>query len=155
AFKPLYYRLSRGADIACLIFLMQSVLRRHGTVGNMFSELYRPEDVDIGPTLERFVQSLRRIDTTPIYGAHAHPRGLVHFLSAPSKGSACKRLNLYLRWMVRPAVAAESGGADAVDGLDFGLWKQIPPSKLVIALDTHVLRISRYLGLTRRKTGTW
>ena len=59
-------------------------------------------------------------------------------------GSACKRLNLYLRWMVRRG-----------DNLDFGLWTDVDPAKLIIPLDTHVARISRYIGLTERKSCDW
>nr|MBP9121411.1 TIGR02757 family protein [Ignavibacterium sp.] len=59
------------------------------------------------------------------------------------KGSACKRMNLFLRWMVRK------------DELDFGLWKEISTSKLVIPVDTHIARISRSLNLTKRKNADW
>src|SRR5262249_20978528 len=61
----------------------------------------------------------------------------------PSEGSACKRWNLQLRWMVRR------------DDIDFGLWPRIPPSALVIPTDTHVHRIARRLGLTRRRSADW
>ena len=61
----------------------------------------------------------------------------------PEKGSACKRMNLFLRWMVRK------------DDLDFGLWREIHTSKLVIPVDTHVARISRSLRLTKRKNVSW
>ena len=66
------------------------------------------------------------------------------FFSSPADGSACKRLNLFLRWMVR-----RSGG------LDFGLWSDVSPRRLVIPLDTHVARIARYVGLTTRTTPDW
>src|SRR5699024_8231674 len=72
-----------------------------------------------------------------IRGPHA-TGGMKHLLSDPEKGSACKRLLLYLRWMVRPD-----------DGVDLGLWA-VAPARLVIPLDTHVHRIARNLGLTRR-----
>ncbi|MBI3549540.1 MAG: TIGR02757 family protein [Elusimicrobia bacterium] len=144
ALRPLYYRLNTGEDIACLIYLIGRVIERHGSVGAAFASHYREEDEDVGPALDRFVAGVLDIDATPIYGRRGTPRGLSQLLSRPSKGSACKRLNLFLRWMVRPD-----------DGLDFGLWKAIPPSKLVIPLDTHVLRISRYLGLTRRRSAGW
>ena len=65
-------------------------------------------------------------------------------LARPSRGSACKRLCMWLRWMVRPPT----------EGVDLGLW-QLPPSALVVPLDVHVSRIARLLGLTRRKTDGW
>ena len=67
-----------------------------------------------------------------------------YFFSSPAGGSACKRLNLYLRWMVRHD-----------PGLDLGLWTEVPPSRLVIPLDTHVARIARYVGLSSRNTADW
>ena len=143
-FLPLYYRMNEGKDIACFLYLIRQILENYGSIGRLFSSLYHEEDKDIGPTLERFIKKVQTLDTGAVYGRKIHPPGLARFFALPSKGSSCKRLNLYLRWMIRPD-----------DGLDFGLWKEIPPSKLIIPLDTHVLRISRYLGLTRRKSPGW
>ncbi|MBI4348055.1 MAG: TIGR02757 family protein [Elusimicrobia bacterium] len=143
-FEPLYYRMNSGRDIACLLFLMRHAVRRHETVGAMFRAGWRDSDADIGPALDRFVAELDAVDVSAVYGRNARPRGLAQLFSRPSKGSACKRLNMLLRWMVRPD-----------DGVDLGLWTFVPPSKLIVPLDTHVLRIARYLGLTRRRTGGW
>ena len=142
--RPLYYRMNKGIDIACLLYLMREVVRAHGSVGALFAQGVGPGDADVGPALESFLSRVLAIDTSPVYGSHQHPHGLAQFFSRPSKGSACKRLNMLLRWMVRPD-----------DGVDFGLWTFLKPSKLIVPLDTHVLRISRYLGLTRRRTGGW
>ena len=65
------------------------------------------------------------------------------FFPDPASGSACKRWNLYLRWMVRR------------DALDFGLWTGHPDDRLVIPTDTHIHRIARRLGLTRRRSADW
>jgi uncharacterized protein (TIGR02757 family) len=70
-------------------------------------------------------------------------RGIVFMFPLPEKGSACKRINLFLRWMVRK------------DELDIGLWKGIPTSKLIIPVDTHIARICRKLKLTKRKNVSW
>lgn len=141
---PLYYRMHTSADIAALLYLLQQVARRHGSVGGLFEKCWRNSDPNVGPALDRFVAELDAIDLGPVLGKARRPYGLSLFLSRPSSGSACKRLNMLLRWLVRPD-----------DGVDFGLWDFVPPSKLVVPLDTHVLRISRYLGLTRRKSGGW
>ena len=69
---------------------------------------------------------------------------MLHSLPDPSGSSGCKRLLLYLRWMVRPD-----------DGVDLGLWKQVSPSVLLIPLDTHIHRIARNLGLTNRSSPSW
>lgn len=62
----------------------------------------------------------------------------------PDRGSACKRILMFLRWMTRPD-----------DGIDFGLWKKIKPSQLIIPLDVHIFRISQLLGLTSMRTPSW
>ena len=66
-------------------------------------------------------------------------------ISSPLKGSTCKRLNMYLRWMVR----------DDNKGVDFGLWKNISPSKLICPIDVHVARVAKKLGLLKRKQVDW
>jgi uncharacterized protein (TIGR02757 family) len=110
------------------------LLREHETLGNAFVHFHRASDGDFREALARFADALRG-DTTS--------RSLRHLVSDPRAGSACKRLVLYARWMVRPA-----------DGVDLGLWP-IAPSDLVIPVDTHIHRISRNLGLTNRRTATW
>ena len=62
----------------------------------------------------------------------------------PEGGSACKRMNMYFRWMIRKN-----------DGIDFGMWKHIPSSILVMPVDVHVARIARMFGLTLRKNPDW
>lgn len=143
-FKTVYYRMNTGTDLACLIYFIGEILRQYGSLGRLFIAGYRKEEPDIAPTLTRFVDRILAIDSTPIYGRSHYPYGLLQLFSSPKRRSACKRLNLYLRWMIRPA-----------DGIDFGLWTDVPPSKLIIPLDTHIVRISRYLGLTRRKSPGW
>jgi uncharacterized protein (TIGR02757 family) len=66
------------------------------------------------------------------------------FFPIPAAGSTCKRLNMYLRWMVRPD-----------DGIDLGLWKSVPVSKLMMPVDTHVAALSVKLGITNRETVDW
>jgi uncharacterized protein (TIGR02757 family) len=71
-------------------------------------------------------------------------RGLDHLLPSPLGQGAAKRLNLFLRWMVREA-----------DGVDFGLWTKVSPAQLIIPLDTHIHRMGLRLGLTSRKSPGW
>src|ERR1035437_2946814 len=66
-------------------------------------------------------------------------------ISTPSKHSACKRLNMFLRWLVR----------NDNKGVDFGIWKKIKPSQLICPLDVHVARVSRHFNLLQRKTTDW
>lgn len=73
------------------------------------------------------------------------PKRTQKHVASPHKKATCKRLNMFLRWMVRSADR----------GVDFGLWKKISPSQLVIPLDVHVERISRELGLLKQKQINW
>lgn len=126
------HRVYRGPHVARLLGNAGELRRSHGSLGAFFAGLP-------GDPRERaagFADALRG----PAAGAE---RGLRHLVPDPRAGSACKRLNLYLRWMVRPA-----------DGVDLGLWP-VAPSTLVIPVDTHIHRIARNLKLTSRNDASW
>jgi len=142
-FDTLYYRMCRGRDMACLIWMLSVAVRRYGTLGNLFTLCYRGGGT-IKDALKRFVDTMMEIDTTPVYGERIYPRGLRQLLPSPERGGACKRLNMYLRWMVRPR-----------DGIDFGLWDSIHPSVLIIPVDIHIARICTRLGMTERRSTSW
>ncbi len=128
------HRIYRDEHIAQMLSGAGFLLRTHGSLGRAFSELHQRTDGDFRETLARFADSIR---------GSADSRNMRHLISDPRAGSACKRLLLYARWMVRPA-----------DGVDLGLWS-IAPSELVIPVDTHVHRIGLNLGLTRRLSASW
>ncbi|NLZ95719.1 MAG: TIGR02757 family protein, partial [Bacteroidales bacterium] len=73
------------------------------------------------------------------------PKRTQKHVASPAKKSACKRLNMFLRWMVRKDK----------NGVDFGIWNQIPMSELICPLDLHVERAARKLGLITRKPVDW
>lgn len=137
------YRMTDARDVACLLYGAGAILREHGTLGACFTAQYR-EHGNVRAALAAFVDRLCAPDFTPITGKRAPTRRLKHLLPHPGRGSACKRLNLFLRWMIR-----------GPDGVDFGLWRDVPASALVVPLDTHVHRIGRFIGLTRRKDLSW
>lgn len=140
------YRMTDGRDVACLLHGAGQIARVHGTLGAAFVAHHRRLGGDtVREALGAFVDDLLAPDFRPITGARTREptRRLKHLLPHPARGSACKRLNLFLRWMIRPA-----------DGVDFGLW-DVPASALVIPLDTHVHRIGGFIGLTRRKDLSW
>jgi len=143
-FDGIQYRFNRSKDILCLVYIMSQVVKQYGGIKSLFMSCYKEGEEDIGPTLTRVIEVIQAINTTPVYGVMKKPTGLLHFFPSPAQKSACKRWNLYLRWMVRKD-----------DGIDFGLWREIPPSKLIIPLDTHIARIGQYLGLTSRKSANW
>src|SRR6267378_5695542 len=136
------YRMTGPRDVACLLFGAGAILRAHGSLGSCFTGHYRRLGT-VRAALGAFVDELCAPDFRAITGQRAPTRRLKHLLPHPERGSACKRLNLFLRWMVR-----------GPDGVDFGLW-DVPPSALVVPLDTHVHRIGRFIGLTRRKDLSW
>ena len=127
------HRIYRADHLAGLLSRAGGLLRAHGAVGEAFSLHYERTDGSFRESLACLADALR---------GDADDRSTRHLVSDPRAGSACKRLVLYARWMIRPE-----------DGVDLGLWP-IPPSALVIPVDTHVHRISRNLGLTRRRTAS-
>lgn len=132
ALDDLIYRWIRGPDVVTLLAALQATLADHGSLSALAGQGSRD-------TLERLVQTVRGHAPEP------WTRGFRYLLTAPSGGSACKRMNLFLRWMVRPPV----------EGVDVGIWAGPGVETLLIPVDTHVLRISRFLGLTTRSDTSW
>jgi uncharacterized protein (TIGR02757 family) len=131
--RDVVHRIYRGADLARLLARAGLLRAAHGSLGVAFAaELARHRDLRLA--LAAFADALRG----PRPG-----RGLAHLVPDPRKGSASKRLLLLLRWMVRPA-----------DGVDLGLWP-VPPSVLLVPVDTHVQRIAWNLRLTDRRDASW
>ncbi|MBI4830349.1 MAG: TIGR02757 family protein [Candidatus Lindowbacteria bacterium] len=145
-FAGFSHRFNRGPDIVLLLHYMKQMLRMSGSIGEFFRTGYCSRDPNIGDSLSNFVERVLALDCSPVYPKGILPKsaGVRFFFPSPASGSACKRLNLYLRWMVRRG-----------DSLDFGLWAFVSPSQLVIPLDTHVARICGLMGLTERKTPGW
>jgi len=132
------HRFTTGEDISDLLALLKKVLKRYGNIQSFFVEGYSPNDKNIIPALTRFCDSLYAIYSKQHSGKVS--RGLKFLLAGPAGGSACKRLNLFLRWMVRK------------DDVDLGLWKSVDKAKLIVPVDVHIGRLSRILGLYSRKT---
>lgn len=145
-FKDFSHRFNNGRDMVCLIYFIRQMIEKSGSIGGFFLEGYDPGEKNVKGALASFSARVLALDSAPVFGTKKLPSGagVRFFFPSPEGGSACKRLNLYLRWMVRRG-----------DGLDFGIWRDISPSKLVIPLDTHIARISRNIGLTTRKNPGW
>lgn len=141
--KGIKYRFSTEDDVLCFVYMLSNVLKEWRSLKNLFTSHYSPEHDDVKEALTGFAGYLLSRDTSKIYGKNIKPQGVTHLFPSPAKGSACKRLNLFLRWMVRRK------------DIDFGIWDEIPASKLIIPLDTHIARISRCLGLTKRASSDW
>jgi uncharacterized protein (TIGR02757 family) len=137
------YRFNVGTDVAVLLLGMGRALREHGSLEALFVRGWEAHG-SIHGALSHFTAGLREVPMDELRRVLGKERGLHHLLPAPLGAGAAKRLNLYLRWMVR--------GPDAVD---FGIWRRLPASALLIPLDTHIGRIARHLGLTKRKDLSW
>jgi uncharacterized protein (TIGR02757 family) len=147
AFDGFVHRFNRGEDLAALCLVLRRLAETYGSLEAAFLAHDEPAAPDVRPALTGFTTAALGVDPWPLYGgARRFPdtAGVRFFFASPSGGSACKRLNLFLRWVARPA-----------DGIDLGLWRRVSPSRLVIPLDTHVARIARYIGLTRRTSPSW
>jgi uncharacterized protein (TIGR02757 family) len=146
--EPLVHRWIRGRDLVALLLILQRMLREHGSIEGFFLAGDDPTAPDIRAALDSFSTRALQTDLRQAYGRGrggkgARPLGVCYFFPRPSGGSACKRLNLFLRWMVRK------------DAVDFGVWTKVSPSRLIVPLDTHVIRLGRCLRLTRYTSPGW
>jgi uncharacterized protein (TIGR02757 family) len=139
------HRFHSARDAAALLFAIASVRADAGSVRAFFEREQCAEDEDVGGLVSRVVGRIVALDWRPVVGRRSLPRDspVRFFFPSPASGSACKRWNLYLRWMVRR------------DAMDFGIWSGIPTRRLVIPTDTHVHRVARRLGLTQRRSPDW
>jgi uncharacterized protein (TIGR02757 family) len=142
-FRGLIYRFNVGADLAFLAWAIGRALQIHGSLEQLFLSQLEPTG-DLQAGLAGFTAWLRSQPAAPVVKALGPPRALHHLLPDAGRGAASKRLLLYLRWMAR--------GPDEVD---LGAWRQLPAAQLIIPVDTHIARMSRQLGLTRRRDLSW
>ncbi len=146
-FDGFVHRFTRGRDIALLLHLVRQVRERAGSLESFFLEGDLDETLPtLGAALDSFGARLFALDARPFVhdGIVPHRDGTRWLLPLPAGGSACKRSCLFLRWMVRPD-----------DGVDCGVWSRVSPSRLVLPLDTHLLRVVRALSFTRLKSPGW
>jgi uncharacterized protein (TIGR02757 family) len=141
--RGMVHRWTRGADLVALLWILRQMLDSHGSVESFLLAGYSDADEDIGPALDSFSRRALALDLRRAYGKVPKRPGVCYFFPRPSAGSACKRLNLYVRWMVRR------------DEVDLGVWTGVPSSKLVVPLDTHIIRLGRCLRLTRYTSPGW
>ena len=139
------HRFNTGRDVACLLFFMRQALASHGSLEAFFAEGHDPSEPDVGRSLDSFSSRILALDHGGLYRGRRLPpsAGVRFFFPSPADGSACKRLNLYLRWMVRRG------------GVDLGVWTAVAPRALVIPLDAHIHAIARRVGLTRYRAPGW
>jgi uncharacterized protein (TIGR02757 family) len=141
--RAMVHRWTRGEDLAALLWILRQMLEQSGSIERFFTEGLHDDHEDVGPALESFSERAMQLDIRRACGRVPRRPGVCYFFPRPSRGSACKRLNLFLRWMVRR------------DAIDPGGWRGVAPSKLVVPLDTHVIRLGQCLRLTRYTSPGW
>ena len=142
-FDHLVHRWTNGADFAALVWCLHQMIERSGSIEEFFAEGMPHDAVDVAEGLQSFSTRALEIDMRPVYGRSKPKPGVAYFFSRPASGGACKRLNLFLRWMVRR------------DKVDLGVWSKVPPAQLIVPLDTHVIRVGQCLRLTTLKSPGW
>jgi uncharacterized protein (TIGR02757 family) len=141
-FARFRYRFNRPRDVVAFCLAARDLLARHGTLEKCFAAGDGGEGA-IGPALERFARAFLEADLREVFPRGRISRGYRHLFPLPSAGGPCKRLHLFLRWMVRRTPP------------DFGLWTAVTPARLIMPIDTHVENMARAVGLTRRRSRTW
>lgn len=143
AFAELGHRWIRGRDLAALMWQLHQMLRSHGSLEGFFAAGHAADAETVEAGLESFSTRAMALDLKAVYGRAKPVPGVGYFFSRPSSGGACKRLNLFLRWVVRH------------DAVDMGLWTAVRPAQLIVPLDTHIIRVGRCLGMTKRVSPGW
>lgn len=123
-----------------LVKTLKRIYTEYGSLKKLFLMNYNSNEKNLKNSIASFSNRLRKIH---IGHSRTSIRKLKFLYPSPESGSACKRLNLFLRWMVRK------------DNVDLGLWKEIKTSQLVIPLDTHIYQVAKHFGLTNRKSPSW
>lgn len=126
------YRFQKSEDVILLFEMISNVLKSFGSLKNLFLSNLLEEDENIIRALQKFVTELKK--------SKRLSRAIEHLIPEPQYGSACKRLNLFLRWMVRK------------DEIDLGIWNEVGTHRLLMPVDVHVHRISLALGLVNRRS---
>ncbi len=129
------HRTFNGSDLRDFILALRLLEERFGGLGAFFEERYQATG-----SMPQVLAEFRR----EFFGCRHAPRCEKH-LSSIDKGAACKRLCMFLRWMVRRDDR----------GVDFGLWRRIPMSALFLPLDVHTGEVGRALGLLGRRQNDW
>lgn len=129
------HRTFQFSDLKYFILALRTINLEYGGIHKLFSENYSTTG-EIKACLQEFYRVFFKLPH--------HKRSRKH-LPDVENGSAAKRLNMFLRWMVRKDDS----------GVDFGIWDDIPPAALYIPLDVHTAQVARYLGLLKRKQNDW
>jgi uncharacterized protein (TIGR02757 family) len=127
-FSSFKHRFTTGREISSFLWAIKKIINTHGSLEICFLKRLKNDDETVLSALTCFVEEICKVSE----------ESYSSLISCPAKGSALKRFNLFLRWMVRK------------DDVDPGIWTDVPASKLIIPLDTHMHKLSLGLGFTHR-----
>lgn len=137
AFLHFKHRTFNTTDLLYFIHFLKYHYSKHQSLETAFAQWMQPDD----ETVERALTGFHRY----FFSLSEAPARTKKHIATPERGSHCKRLNMYLRWMVR----------SDNKGVDFGIWKSIQQSQLVCPVDVHVARVAKRLGLLNAKVLNW
>lgn len=135
-FLDFAHRTFNATDLLYFIQFLQYHYSHHDSLETAFVPDVPYTDEHVGNALQYFYQYFFSLE---------HPQRTRKHIATPAKNAACKRLNMYLRWMVRKDE----------QGIDFGLWNRLHPHQLICPLDVHVARVSCRIGLLENETLNW
>jgi len=136
-FESFKHRTFQATDTLWFLEFFQNYYQKNNSLETAFARHLSPRDLTVENALRGFHEDF--------FDHPFAPERTRKHVATPARGSTCKRLNMFLRWMVRKDTA----------GVDFGHWEQISPAQLLIPLDVHVERVARQLGLLQRKQTDW
>lgn len=136
AFDGFVHRTFNAEDLRHFIRSLKNIYSKHDSLEDIFLSAIQKDDINLMNSIHHFKNEFFSIP---------HEKRTQKHVADPLKGSSAKRINMYLRWMVRPADK----------GVDFGLWNRIPTSILSCPLDVHSGRNARQLGLLNRTQNDW
>ena len=134
------HRFNKGGDIAEMLAVFRDIYEKHGGLEKHFSGYYRPDDENILQSLIGFCNSFGQMYRKRF--RRQIPASVGYLIANPAGGSTCKRLNLFLRWMVRS------------DNVDTGIWRSIETAKLIVPVDTHMHRLCGFLRMHNAKNAS-
>jgi uncharacterized protein (TIGR02757 family) len=137
-FEKFKHRTFNATDALYFIESLSHLYKKHRSLEDAF---FIPGQSDPIELVEEALINFNAV----FFSLPDFPQRTVKHVSTPAKKSACKRLNMYLRWMVR----------QDTNGVDFGIWKKLSPSQLICPCDVHVERVARKLKLIKRKPLDW
>lgn len=135
------HRFNDGEDIALLLESIKLIYKKFGSLEELFYHSFSKSNGTLKDSMENFCSTFLNT-ANKIHGSNK--KSFAYFFPKPSKGSGCKRLNMYFRWMIRKS-----------DDIDFGIWEKADPSILIIPVDVHVARVGKLFNLTNRKNSDW